>query len=97
MVECQGPEPGGGHGFRFRGASEHHTTHTYNSTLDSHSPGNEAATPNFYFLNIDDLDMRLLTCLYTYFPPAAPSSARAKHDSTSTILFNIEIDNGRNY
>ena len=29
--------------------------------------------------------MRLLTCLYTYFPPAAPSSARAKHDSTSTI------------
>ena len=48
-MECQGPEPGGGHGFRFRGASEHHTTHTYNSTLDSHSPGNEAATPNFYF------------------------------------------------
>ena len=29
--------------------------------------------------------MRLLTCLHTYFPPAAPSSARAKHDSTSTI------------
>ena len=49
VVECLGPEPGGGHGFRFRGASEHNTTHTYNSTLDSHSPGNEAATPNFYF------------------------------------------------
>ena len=29
--------------------------------------------------------MRLRTCLYTYFPPAAPSSARAKHDTISTI------------
>ena len=48
-MECQGPESGGGHGFRFRGASEHHIIYTYNSTPDSHSPGNEAATPNFYF------------------------------------------------
>ena len=50
VVECLGPEPGSGHGFRFQGASEYYRIHTYNLIFNSYSLGNKIAIPNFYFL-----------------------------------------------